>query len=502
MTPAPTADRRRAIASAARAELARRKLSAFVRYSWHITNPGARYEHSWHVDAVCDHVQRQLEDWAAARRAPEHIQICRDLLINIPPRCLKSTMVSVCATAWAWIHWPEIKIGCLSINPRVSYRDALSVRQLIGSDWYQQSFEPTWQLREDQQSIGNFANTAGGFRVARGFESNVVGEGFDWILVDDPHDPRDSAAAVQKVLDGWDLAVGSRVNDARVSIRTGIMQAVTEGDFSDHVKKQGWGRLCLPMEFEPGHTVESPYGWRDPRTVAGECLHPTRFPEHVIAQLKLERGSYAYAAQYQQRPAPLAGGIIQRAWFKRFSMADLPTCDWTTISVDATFGSIEDNADNVGLIVVAGRGPRRFVLCDASRRMGFLDTIAAIKALIVSYPKVGRVIIEKAAAGSPIAAVLRKEISTGEVRTVTVDEFNPRTHGKKTDRVIAELPELEAGHVALLDGAPWVEAFVGEHGLFPNGQHDDRVDALSQLMIFYRKRLNATAPQGGKRGTA
>jgi predicted phage terminase large subunit-like protein len=474
-----------AIRLAARAELARRKLSAFVRFSWHITNPGVPYEHNWHIDAVCDHVQRQLEDWARARRDRSFQQVCRDLLINIPPRCLKSTMVSVCATAWAWIRWPEMKIGCLSVNPRVSFRDALAARALIESPWYRSSFRPTWELRDDAAAVSNFGNTAGGSRVARGFESNVVGEGFDWILIDDPHDPRDTEAAIQKVLDGWDVAVGSRTNDQRTSIRSCIMQCVKENDFGHHVRKQGWGRLSLPMEFEVEHVVESPYGWRDPRTTDGECLHPSRFPPHVLNQIKVERGSYAYAAQYQQRPAPLAGGIIQRGWFKRFTMADLPELEWVTISVDATFGSVKEGADNVGLLVVGGAGPKRFVLCDASRRMSFLESIAAIKALLATYPNVSRILMEKAAGGGPIVEVLRQDIEEGGLRVVPIEEINPGEHGKKTDRVVAALPQLEAGMVAVLDGAPWVDAFVGEMALFPNGQHDDRVDALSQLLIYY-----------------
>lgn len=482
----------KAIALAARAELARRKLSAFVRFSWHVTNPGVPYEHNWHVDAVCDHVQRQLEDWARAREDREFVQPCRDLLVNIPPRCLKSTMVSVCATAWAWIHWPQIKIGCLSVNPRVSFRDALTTRALISSAWYRSCFKPNWEIRDDAAAVSNFGNTAGGSRVARGFESNVVGEGFDWILIDDPHDPRDSEAAVQKVLDGWDVAVGSRTNDQRVSIRSCIMQAVTENDFRRHVLKQGWGHLCLPMEFEPEHVVESPYGWRDPRTKPGECLHPNRFPPHVLDQIRKERGSYAYAAQYQQRPAPLAGGIIQRAWFRRFSIGDLVDPDWMVISCDATFGSVEEDADNVGLLVAAGIGPKRYVLCDASRRMSFLESVTAIKALLHQYPAVDRILIEKAAAGGPIAEMIRREVNDGSLRTIVVEEINPREHGKKTDRVVASLPQLEAGMVSLLDGAAWVDPFIDEMGVFPNGQHDDRVDALSQLLIRYSESTNST----------
>lgn len=499
--PAITAERRHDLAFAARAELARRNLSAFVRFAWPSLNMGVPYEHNWHIDAVCDHVQRQLEEWAVARETGG-AQVCRDLLINIPPRTLKSMLVSVCATAWALMRWPSMKIGCLSVNPRVSFNNALAVRTLIVSTWYQRSFRPTWRIRDDQASVSNFGTTAGGARMARGFDSNVVGEGFDWLLVDDPHDPRDTDAAIQKVLDGWDVAVGSRLADARYSIRTCIMQLVRELDFGAHVLAQGWGHLCLPMEYEPDRVIVSPYGWRDPRTTPGEVLHPSRFPPQVLEQIKLERRSYAYAAQYQQRPAPMAGGIIQRAWFRRFTMTELPDkLDWTTISVDATFGSVAEGADNVGLLVVAGAGPKRYVLADASRKMSFLDACATLRALLAQYPGVKRILVEKAAAGGPITEILRKEVNEGALRTVVIEEINPREHGKKTDRVIASLPQLEAGMVHLLDGAPWIEAFLGEHGLFPNGQHDDRVDALTQLLIRYapsstREQWNAMARLG------
>lgn len=482
----------------ARTELARRELAKrnarrhlrhFVRESWHVTNPAAAFDDAWYIDVVADHVQRQIEDWAHSRGDASFAPACQDLLINIPPRCLKSTLVSVCATAWAWLDHPEMRIGCLSVNPRVSFRDALAVRALIQGEWYQRCFAPGWSLRDDQNAVGNFANTAGGSRIARGFDSNVVGEGFDWILVDDPHDPRDSEAAVNAVIMGWDVALSSRVNDARSSIRTGIMQCITEHDFSSHVRKQGWKWLCLPMEFEPDYAVPFPVptaiGPRDVR-VAGECLHPSRFPPRVLEQRKLELGSYGYAAQYQQRPAPLEGGIIKRGWFRRFTMDQLPArLDWTTLSVDATFGSVEETADNVGLLVAAGAGVNRYVLHDASRPMSFLDSIASILALLSAYPAIRRVLIEKAAAGGPIAEVLRKKLSEGAHRAIVVEEIVPRDHGSKKDRVVASLPQLEAGYVHLLDGASWVEPFVGEMGLFPNGQHDDRVDALSQLLIRY-----------------
>lgn len=475
--------------AAIRAEKARRSLHDFIVESWHLTNPGTPFEAAWHFQVVADHVQRQLEEWATKRQDKRQPQLAQDLLINLPPRCGKSTIVSVCATAWAWLHWPDIKVGCLSTNPRTSIRDARAARELIRSDWYQYAFTPPWQIKDDQDALGSFANTAGGSRVARGFESKVVGEGFDWILIDDPHDPRDSTAAIQTVLDGWDSAVSSRVQDARCSIRTCIMQPITEVDFSSHVRAQGWGHLCLPMEREQW-TVESPYGWSDSRTV-GEVL-AERFTPEVLAKRKLELGPYGYAAQYQMRPAPLEGGMIKPAWFRTFGMHELLVAgkralDWVCLSVDATFGALK--GDNVGLLVVGGKGPKRYVLEDASRPMGFLETVAAIVELLGRYPDARKILIEKSANGPAITEALERAIVEGSLRAVEIVELTTHLLGSKVSRATAMIPCLAAGLVHLLEGAAWVEAFKGEHGLFPNGAHDDRVDALSQCLAYYDESL-------------
>ena len=482
------------LARAVLAERCRRSLAAFIRETWHITNPGVPYEHSWHIDVVADHVQRQLEEWAAARLDPTFAQLAQNLLINIPPRCLKSTIVSICAMAWAWLRWPDMKIGCLSSNPRVSKRDARAFRTLVSSDWFHATFAPAWEVSGDQDALENIGNTAGGTRAARGFNAVVVGEGFDWILVDDPHDPRDGAgsAAMRSVIDGWDSAVSSRQQDARVSIRTCIAQQVSEGDFSDHVRAHGWGRLCLPMEAEPlearADYEPSAYGWRDTRAV-GEVLHPARFPPRVLEQRKIELGPYGYAAQYQQRPAPMAGGMIKREWFKPFTLGEVTKdgkldFDCVTITIDPA-GNANGDGDNVGMLVVGNKGPRRYILEDATRKMTFLETCATVRELLSRYPTCRKILIEKSVVGPAIVEQLRREVNQGALRVVVVEELTTHMLGKKEQRAMAMVPTLAAGLVFVLEGASWVPALVGEHGLFPNGQHDDRVDALAQLIAYY-----------------
>lgn len=83
---------------------------------------------------------------------------------------------------------------------------------------------------------------------------------------------------------------------------------------------------------------------------------------------------------------------------------------------------------------------------------------------------------------------MRKEVNQGALRVVVIEELTTHMLGKKEQRALAMVPTLAAGLVYLLDGASWIDAFVGELGLFPNGQHDDRVDALSQLIAFFAEK--------------
>jgi hypothetical protein len=206
----------------------------FFAHAFAVANPGTPLQLGHHIAAMCQHIQWQLEDRDRAMREPSFVMRAQNLLINVPPRSLKTTVL-VFATAWCWIRWPSTKILYLSANPRVSLDGARSARTLLQSEWFVETFRPGWSLREDQESLGSLGNTAGGTRAARGLSSVVTGEGADWLCIDDPHDMRDTEHEMSMTILGYDAAVANRLNDPRTSIRTAIMQRFRERDFSGHV---------------------------------------------------------------------------------------------------------------------------------------------------------------------------------------------------------------------------------------------------------------------------
>ena len=114
------------------AELARRSLFEFAVQAWHVHHPGEDLEDNWHLHAICDHLE--VVDRGEIRK----------LLINIQPKSLKSYLTSVCFPAWKWTRAPQTKFICVSAIEKTMIRDAVRMRQLVRSDWYQDTFRPAW----------------------------------------------------------------------------------------------------------------------------------------------------------------------------------------------------------------------------------------------------------------------------------------------------------------------------------------------------------------------
>ena len=522
-----------ALLKAVRRKKARASLHDFIRYAWHVLEPGGPMQDGWHIKAIADHVQWQLEERAKAVADPAYKahEVVQNLLVNIPPRCLKSRIISVCATAWAWLHWPHLRILVLSTNPRVCSRDGLAALTLIRSPFYQELIKgadgkPEWTLEKD--GVQEFSNTKGGTRAAHGLGGNITGEGCDWMIVDDPHDARDTLDAIIKTCEEYDTAIGNRINDPRTSIRTGVMQRINAADWAAAMLAQGWLHLCLPMEYEEARACRTPMPvddkgryapgasttWADPRP-PGAVLHK-RFTREFLAKERLRLGEYGYAGQMQQRPAPLEGGMYKRAKLRFWrpdgmSLPDIvrrpagcvsahehpaeivpcvrnngrdtgvPEFDFVTLSVDCAVKKT-DTGSRVGLVVIAGRGVKRYVLHDHTRPLDFNGTIAAIRELRENYPGVpftyrcSRVLVEDKANGPAAMNVLQAEVSG-------LIEVQPE--GGKESRAAAMSPTIEAGQLYLLEGAAWSDELVEELCTFPNGRHDDRVDALSQAITYH-----------------
>ena len=477
-----------------------RSLAEFVRRAWHVLEPGTNLIWNWHITLICLHLE-------AVSRGE-----CLRLLINIPPGHAKSLLVAVFWPAWVWTHQPHWRVLFTSYDMALSTRDSIRCRDVIMSDWYQETFKTKWKLKGDMNVKSHFENTAGGFRQALSMSVTARGTGFrgDAVVADDPHNVKEhpSDEELEGVQFIWDKRMSSRLNDPRTGVRVVIQQRVHENDLAGHlIRKGSYTHLRLPTEFDPDQACVTKWG-KDPRTQPKELLSPELFTRAVIAEALEDLGEYDFAGQHNQNPAPPGGGIIKQHWFRFWypAGADRPRRYMTKLedgsihyheqvelparfdaqiqSWDMTFKE-KSKTPNKKLDYVVGQvwqtvGKRRFLLDQVRDRMRFTQAVEAVKQLSAGWPSSDLKLVEDAANGPAITDELEAEIGGFELVT-------PK--GGKQARAHAASHTIRGGYIYLPhpDLFPWVRALLHEVCTFPRAANDDQLDTMTQLINHTRQ---------------
>src|SRR6266436_1713306 len=285
-------------------------LSALVRadffsFAWKCFNTivqETEFVENWHIKAIAYELMR-------AQRG----EITR-LIINQPPRSLKSICVSVANVAWLLGHDPERRIIVVSYSNEFAAELHRQFRMVIDAPWYRALFPG---MRPAKDTGTELVTTAGGSRYATSVGGTLTGRGADLIIIDDPLKAEDamSEPARKRVIDWYGGSLVSRLNDKEKGPIVVVMQRLHEDDLAGHLlESNGWHHLDLPaIALED---CEIPIG-RNKRFSrrTGDVLHAKREDRAVLDRIKAEIGSLMFSAQYQQRPvrqtttqpAPLGG---------------------------------------------------------------------------------------------------------------------------------------------------------------------------------------------------
>lgn len=462
-------------------ELGSRKFRSFFRMAWPQIDP-AFLQWNWHIDLLCDEMER------AARRELVELVFC------IPPRSLKSQLLSVTFPAWVWTWFPAAKFITASNDLTLATRDAVKTRRLVESDWYQARWGPgSKYLRElsdgkphpgvelagDANNKTYYETTAGGHRFCCTPRSNVTGHGADFVACDDPHPTQkaESPAEREQVSRWWWEAVPTRLNEPDRGVKIVIQQRVHMEDLAGQCIERGWHRVVLPMEYEPDHPDRHP---RDQRQEPGELLHGSRVNVSALAKLKGSLGSYGTAGQLQQRPSPRGGGAFQ---VEKISIVDAVPAEaqmrrvrrWDLASTVAVPG--KDPDWTVGVRMGADQFGRLYIDDVRRFRAGPADVEQAILATGSVDGTATRLIIpqDPGQAGKAQVKYFVTRFAPYPVESVLET-------GDKADRARSLVAQVEVGNLYLLRGK-WNEAFLRELAEFPNGSHDDQVDAAVGAFI-------------------
>jgi hypothetical protein len=277
----------------------RQDFGAFLQKALSTIHPGAVFVPNWHIDAVVHQLDRVTTGQ------------CQRLIINQPPRSLKSITASVAYVAWRLGHNPELQIVVISYNREFAADLHRQFRLIVESDWYRRIFPQTlWAKQTDT----DFVTTRGGGRFATSVGGQLTGRGGDLLIIDDRLNAADaqSEPARKRVIDFVSSSLLSRLNDKRHQPIILVMQRQHEEDLSGHLLEQGgWDQLNLPAIAVEDSDFELGFG-RVHRK-AGDVLHPAREDRATLERLKTAMGSLTFSAQYQQAPIPMEGNLVKRA---------------------------------------------------------------------------------------------------------------------------------------------------------------------------------------------
>lgn len=406
------------------------------------------------------------------------------LIVEAPPQHGKSLTVTEAFPSWYMGRFPENRVIIASYDSdfaeRFSRRNKEKVKA-FGSNLFGVNIGEVDRAQEFELDNGK------GRLISRGIMSGITGNPANLVIIDDPIKNRqeaDSPTYRARLWEEWQSSLKSRLAaKAKVIV---IMTPWHEDDFAARIlqSEPNTRLLRFPIEAEEN----DPLG-----RLPGEPLCPELGKDAAwLADFKTgyladpKGGARAWAALYMCSPRTEGGNIIHRDWWRFYNPNDVRRFATEMVSVDATF---KDGAKNdfVSIQVWGKLGHDYYLRYCLNKHLDFPGTVAALRTVRQLYPAAHTVLIEDKANGSAIIQTLRKEMFCIPI--------NPQ--GGKVARVNAIAPAVESGHVylPLTAAAPWVEEFIDQFSAFPNGAHDDIVDAASQClnrMIFSTGELPPT----------
>lgn len=489
-------------------------LKEFVRYFWHILEPGTKYVDGWAVDAICEHLE-----------AVTFGEITK-LLMNVPPGFMKSLLTDVFWPAWEWgpMDLPHLRYVTFSYSSSLTERDNGRFKDLITSPEYQALYGERVKLRKTGET--KVSNWKHGWKLASSVGGVGTGERGDRAIIDDPHNVKESESKPvrQETIRWFRESLSSRLNDMVNGAKIVIMQRVNEEDVSGEIitQMEGWCHLLIPMEYvwevdkASGGPIATDIGWTDPRWRArpqdceGVLAWPERFPPSEIPTMKADAGPFAWSSQYQQTPEARGNVIFEREWWQSWEPTDgkFPVFSYIVASVDGSYAE-KDSNDPTACVVLGvfqnEHGFNRVMVIEGWReRLKFTGpkvvpkpgekTLAFEMRRRKSFGLVerladtcirrraDRLLIEAKASG--ISAAQSLQMSHPHAGWA-IQLVEPK--GDKEARAVAVQPAFSQEMIYVpWPLRQWTQDIIDEMALFPKGKFDDYTDAMTQAVKHLR----------------
>ena len=388
------------------------------------------------------------------------------LMILMPPGSAKSTYTSLLFPVWWFLRHPRSTVICASHSLGLARSFGRRARDLVQEHAERLGFA----IKPSHRAADNWSTTEGGEYLAVGVRGSIIGRRADLIIIDDPvksHAIADSRRQRDFIWDWYKSDVSTRLKPGgRVAL---VMTRWHKDDLGGQLEataEDGWRVLRLPALAEAGDPLGRPLG---------EPLWPEWEGKDALARRRALIGDRAWSALYQQRPHAPGGSVFR---IDRITETEAGEPDdhvvrgWDFAATAKTDGNEPDWTVGVKLWRAEDR---RWVVLDVVRIRG--SSLAVEELLLKTAAQDGRKVTIALPQDPGQAGKFQASWFTGRLRGFHV--VSTRESGPKTGRARYVASQVEAGHVAIVPAA-WNRAFLEELRDFPNGTHDDQVDALAR----------------------
>ena len=449
-------------------QLYRNVFLAFASTCFLKLNPSAEFNPPWYVEAMCHELEKVL--------AGDN----RRLMLNLPPRCLKTTVGTIAFACFYLGKNPDKDIILATYGDALSEPIMRNIREILNSDFYRHVFP---EVVLNRQTTNEITTTRKGSIFATSVGGSMTGKGADLIIIDDPAKAQDSQSEARRENDvEWmQTTPFSRFNDPRTGSVVIVAQRTHEADIVGSLTAETnhpWTVLAIPAQetettaYDVGTYPEQRQIVRQP----GDIIDPERYSEEYLEQLRNQIGSSNFEAQYQQYPLPMAGNIVKRDWIQTYTTDEylereihLKVCSWDTAL------SVNEGASYSVCTVWAISG-KIYMLKKVIRvRMETPKLIDLIDSTALEE-RAHVVLIENNLHGRGCA----QELMDRKGNNYFIYLETPACD--KATRLAVQTPAIEQGRLQLPEQAPWLDTYENELFGFPNTRYTDQIDSTSQFL--------------------
>lgn len=465
--------------------LLRTDFKSFVIKVFNEISGGGGYIDGEYIDLVCDYIVNVINGTQ------------NRLIINIPPRYMKSIICSVALPAFVLGHNPRSHIICVSYSDDLATKFANDTRTVMTSDWYKHVF-PQTRISKQQFAKDDFETTVHGGRFATSVGGVLTGRGAEWIIIDDPIKPVDANSEIMRnrVNDWYHTTLFSRLNDKSTGRILLIMQRLHQDDLTGHLLENSddFQLLRLPIIADTDEAIPFTQANRVFRRIPGMPLHPERESIETVMHIKDSVGELVFSGQYQQLPAPQEGCLIKSEWMRYYtttpeSFTHIVT-SWDTASKTGTTNAYS------ACITLGISADKHIYLLDIYReKLEFPHLANMVKSkfdsLFAAHQRAQhKIVIEDASSGTQLIQFL-PELG---VRNTYIQAIHPDED--KVARMSGASGYVYRGTVLFpsIHNHFWND-FEKELLLFPNSAFKDQCDAFAQGVLYCAEIIAKPTPR-------